>query len=148
MNNLNQFAMNNEIISWITPTIIKSNTIGNKITMDVNYNDGQAVHKNITISRVSDGYLMTDPGRFTRKFSNAEGLRWEFEYPSSLVQELESLPIGKSSEKEYFDAEKAMTYHQEFLSSGLWNTSYNSSGGSNFTPKKKKRKKNKKSNRK
>jgi len=137
------FPMNSEAVSWITPTILKSNTISNKITMDVDYNDGQPVHKGITISRVSDGYVMTDPGRFTRKFSTAEGLRWEYEYPQSLVKELESLPIGKSSEKEFVDVEKMISYHQDFMSSGLWNIP-NPHRGSNMTPKKKKRKKNKK----
>jgi len=134
----NAFVYDMNEVQWITPSIVKSQTNGNTITMDVNYNDGMEVHKNITISRVSDGYVMTDPGRFTRKFSSAEFLRWEFEYPSSLVKELECLPIGKSAEKEFIDHQKAFNYHTLFAQSGMWKPTR--TGGSNFTPKKKKRK--------
>jgi hypothetical protein len=135
--NLFVYDMNN--VGWITPSITKSNIVGNTITMDVNYNDGMDIHKNITISRVSDGYVMTDPGLFTRKFTSAEFLRWEFEYPTSLIQELELLPVGTNNQMEFFDTQKAFNYQTSFFQSGMWKPKQ-SNAGSNFTPKKKKRK--------
>tara|TARA_R110000868_G_scaffold411041_1_gene701497 strand:+ start:1235 stop:1657 length:423 start_codon:yes stop_codon:yes gene_type:complete len=129
---------NVETIQWIAPRIIKMTTSGNKVTMDVDYRDEHEPHDSITISRVKNGYVMTDPGLFTRTFSTAEGLRYEFEYPSSFVDVLKSLPIGTDKTKEFVDYQKIHDYNMEMY---MRNFHTRPTGGSNVTPKKKKRKK-------
>ena len=147
-------------VQWIQPTI-KSQTISaNLMKMDVDFNDGLPL-KNITITRVGNEFYAEEVGLYCRKFVDVEYLRWEFEYPQSLVSQLDAMPSGDVAPKTYINFEamdnatsqynevtdeiKAMspTELMVMIDKMMGTNTFNKHRGSNMTPKKKKRKKRK-----
>ena len=142
-----------QTISWIQPTI-KSQTISaNVMKMDVDFHDGTN-RGGITITRVADGWIYNDVGNFERKFNDAEFLRYEFEYPQSLVQQLLDMPIGEGEFKPFMNWDALNDIGIVQTDQGPMNMSMETlfalleqqekkNRGTNMTPKKKKRKKRK-----
>ena len=83
--------MSTQTIQWIQPTIESQTISANVMKMAVNFNDG-TVSKDITITRVGNEFYAEEAGFYCRKFVDAEVLRWEFEYPQSLVAQLNAMP--------------------------------------------------------
>ena len=151
--------MSTQTIQWIQPTIESQTISANVMKMAVNFNDG-AVSKNITITRVGNEFYAEEAGFYCRKFVDAECLRWEFEYPESLVAQLNAMPAGDVAPKTYTDFDKmsnatgdtlmadalkgmSSTELMLMLDKMMGTNTFNKSQGTNMTPKKKKRKKRK-----
>ena len=133
-----------QTISWIHPSIKSKTTSANMIKMEVDFKDGTPLG-DITITRLADGFYAEDKGNYLRRFAEAETLRWEFEYPQSLVAEMEALPIGEGTLTTYVNHDALSKYMnmsgslKDLINMGM--TIKHT--GTNMTPKKKKRKKRK-----
>lgn len=142
-----------QTISWIQPTIESQTISANVMKMDVNFHDG-AKCGDVTITRISNGWIYNDAGNFERMFKDAEFLCYEFEYPKSLQGQLEAMPIGEGEFKPFMNWDAMNDTAVVNSPDGPVNVSLESliklmeerekaNRGSNMTPKKKKRKKRK-----
>ena len=94
--------MSTQTLQWIEPTIESQTISANVMKMAVNFNDGTE-SKNITITRVGNEFYAEEAGFYCRKFVDAECLRWEFEYPQSLVAQLNAMPSGDVAPETYMN---------------------------------------------
>lgn len=108
----------------------------------------------INIWRTEKGFTYQDvDANFVREFSDAEFLRWEFEYPHELVDLLKKLPIGICNLQKHlgFTEEERDSLDTRIngfpiipTMKSIINGDTNNKGGGKYTPPKKKRKKSKK----
>lgn len=143
-----------QTINWIAPHVALKSKNNTNIDIAVDFKDGRPP-ADINIKRTSEGFWYEEPGIQKRKFTTAEGLRWEFELPTDLVSLLESLeeaPIDPTDKTFInYDAMNAYMMDQPDMQTLIKNMmmasvkTYKKPGspGSNVTPKKKKRKKRK-----
>ena len=115
--------------------------------MTVDFNDNTPLG-DITITKLADGIYAEDKGNYRRRFTDAEALRWEFEYPQSLVAEINAMPVGEGTLETYMNHDALNAYMNmqpgmEELIAAMRAANHKKTRGTNMTPKKKKRKKNK-----
>lgn len=163
--------MSTQTIGWIQPAIESQIISANKMQMTVDFKDGTGL-KNVTITRVGNEFYAEEAGFYCRKFVDAEVLRWEFEYPESLVAQLNAMPSGDDAPNTYMNFDAMDKHFADYVSTtpntatqpgpigntispktvgglgdlmmmGLYNEVMKKRG-TNMTPKKKKRKKRRK----
>jgi hypothetical protein len=81
-------------ITFQTPRVFNFSN-PNSSTLEFQADFAKLGSANIRIERNSEGFTYTDVGFFTRQFSTAAELIWEFHYPEHLKSKLKALTPKK-----------------------------------------------------